>query len=81
MPHSLYPEFNLVRTYFLEKENLIISLAQIETIRVVGTSVRFMTGKKVVGIVDFFSKELALQEFNDIVSTLNQCVFWRKKND
>lgn len=81
MPHSLPLEFNLVRTYFLEKEDLIINLPSVKTIRVVGTCVWFLGEQKPIGIVDFFSRELALQEFKDIMLTLNRCVAWKKKND
>jgi hypothetical protein len=81
MPHSLPLEFDLVRTYFLENKDLVINLINVKTIRVVGSSIWFLGERKVIGVVDFFSKELALTEFKDITTTLNHCVTWRKKND
>ena len=80
MPHST-PLHNLVRTYFLDNEDLIINLLNVKIIRVVNSSIAFLGEKKVIGVVDFFSKELALKEFRDIITTLNDCVEWRKKND
>jgi len=81
MPHSIPVNFNLVRTYFCETGDVVINLSLVKTIKVVDTKVYFNGLKDVVGVVDFYVRELALEEFRDIVSSLNDCAEWRKKND
>lgn len=81
MPHSIPDDFNLVRTYFNESGDLNINLCYVKTIKIIGTTLHFYDQKREVGCVDLFSKDLAMREFEDIVSTLNNCVEWYKKNN
>lgn len=81
MPHSVQEKFELTRKYFLDNEDLLINLVSVKTFKVLGSCIYFYGHSDIIGVVDFYSKEMAMKEFIDIVLTLNRCVEWRKKND
>jgi len=82
MPHMVPANFALTRKYFLDNEDVLIDLTLVKTLKVLGSCIYFYGGsRKVLATVDFYAKELAMKEFNDIVSTIYKCVEWRKKNE
>lgn len=81
MPHVTKENFNLVRKYFLEDKDVIIHLSSVKTFKVIKSCVYFYDANGLAEVVDFFSHDLAMKEFGNIMCDIYDFLHYKKKND